>query len=331
MALIPGPPTPTTWNDARLRRGRAVRSGAGHAAATRLDECDERAAAVQRASGVGVSGQCRRARRATTRKRSISATSRSTVRSCCSTSTAAPASESTLALSTWWFSAAPGHGTTMRRCADGGQLGDGAGAGAGDHQVGRGVQLRHPFLVADHAVQDAVRRRRERARRRRESGHRRRGTRPGRGGPPAARRHRLTTALTAAAPERTAHHADHESVVGQLERRAGVDASRPRDRVCTISSRTGAPVSSACGSANPRTRRRTRQPARAISFDTRPGRRSYDTTTYGTFSAPCRPGGGEAAVPADVHDHRRLQLAQQRLRGTHRGEQLRAGTRGCDG
>ncbi len=38
---------------------------------------------------------------------------RSVENSGCSISTAAPTSLSTLALSTWWFSAAPGHGTTI--------------------------------------------------------------------------------------------------------------------------------------------------------------------------------------------------------------------------
>ena len=48
-----------------------------------------------------------------------------------------------------------GPGDHDGRGTHGGQLSNGAGAATGDHQVGRGVELRHAVLVPDHAVQDA--------------------------------------------------------------------------------------------------------------------------------------------------------------------------------
>ena len=154
---MPMPPMPTKWIGADVERDHGHGRVSPVSAST---ASSRRSTASGRASARALGGHRRQARSGACIRPASSRASRSAREPGWGTSTAAPASARARALAVWWSSAACSVGHQQRRAAQRQQLGHGRGAGAGDHQVGRG----HP---AGHVGEEARELRlRARARRR---------------------------------------------------------------------------------------------------------------------------------------------------------------------
>ena len=154
IALIPAPPTPTTWmrlGVARSSAGSGAAAGEGSGPGTGRPPRPGRRRERPRRDGPATArrrswrrgGRARRAARRASRRGAAPSSWASGM------ATAAPAATSASALRVWWSPGAPGQRHEDRGDAGRSELGDGHGAGAAHRDVGVRVQALHVLFVGD--------------------------------------------------------------------------------------------------------------------------------------------------------------------------------------